>query len=381
MGNPNPLPQVADQTSFEYTSTRSIFQFDVGGLLSLEVLFLSPISPNDLSRQSAPVSYLSVSVSSKDGNDHDVQIYTDVSAGKCRKTVCPIRITDLATEWASGDRSQQVEWSYSTAGDTAYHQFARQTQAAFSEQGDQAEWGDWYYAASSTDSLTHKSGADTDVRSQFANNGALDNSADSAYRAINDRYPVFGFSDNIGLVGSSSKSSLFTIFHAQAEAAQFNTGSGLKAVPSYWREQHSKNEDALAFFHDDFKDIHDKSVELDAQVSKDAERVGGQDYVTMLALAARQAWAATQVAGTSTDPYIFMKEISSNGNMNTVDVIYPSSPLLMYFNPSWLKLLLDPVYIVMENGLWPEEFSIHDIGFHYPNATGHASEETQEMPV
>lgn len=290
-------------------------------------------------------------------------------------------MTDLTTEWASGDRSQKVEWSYGAAGNTAYHQFARQTQAAFSEQGDQAEWGDWYYAASSTDTLTHKSGADNDVRSQFVNSGVLDGSADGEFRAINDRWPVFGFSDNIGRVGKSSKSSLFTMFHAQAEAAQFNIGSGLKGVPSYWREQYSKNEDALTFFHNDFKEISEKSVELDAQVSNDAKQVGGQDYVTVLSLAARQAWAATQVAGTSTDPYIFMKEISSNGNMNTVDVIYPSSPLLMYFNPSWLKLLLDPVYIVMENGLWPEKFSIHDIGFHYPNATGHATEETQEMPV
>jgi len=82
MGNPDPLPQTAEQTSFEYTSTRSTFRFDVGGLLSLEVLFLSPISSDDLLRQSAPVSYLSVSVSSKDGKEHNVQIYTDVSAGK-----------------------------------------------------------------------------------------------------------------------------------------------------------------------------------------------------------------------------------------------------------------------------------------------------------
>jgi hypothetical protein len=87
MGNPNPLPQTADQISFEYKSTRSTFQFDVGGLLSLEVVFLSPISPNDLVRQSAPVSYLSVSISSKDGAEHDVQIYTDVSAGECCRMI------------------------------------------------------------------------------------------------------------------------------------------------------------------------------------------------------------------------------------------------------------------------------------------------------
>jgi hypothetical protein len=267
-----------------------------------------------------------------------------------------------------------VEWSYDTANDTAYHRFARQTQAAFSEQGDQAEWGDWYYAASDIDSLSHKSGANSDVRSQFITTGKLDNTADDSFRSINDRYPVFGFSNDLGRVGSSQKSSLFTMFLAQEESAQFNTGSGLKGVPSYWRGQYGSNEDALNFFHHDYQDIHDKSVQLDMNIADDAKRVGGQDYAIIVSLAARQAWAATQVAGTETSPYIFMKEISSNGNMNTVDVIYPSSPLLLYFNPAWLKLLLDPVYIVQENGLWSKDFSIHDIGFHYPNAVRNLGE-------
>lgn len=75
------MPRVADQTSFAYTSTRSIFEFDVGGFVSLKVRFVSPITPDDLLRQSTPVSYMSVSVSSKDGNEHDVQVYTDVTAG------------------------------------------------------------------------------------------------------------------------------------------------------------------------------------------------------------------------------------------------------------------------------------------------------------
>lgn len=81
MGDPDPLPEVANQTSFAYTSTRSIFEFDVGDVVTLKVRFVSPITPNDLLRQSAPVSYLSVVVSSKDGQEHDVQIYTDISAG------------------------------------------------------------------------------------------------------------------------------------------------------------------------------------------------------------------------------------------------------------------------------------------------------------
>lgn len=291
------------------------------------------------------------------------------------------KVANTNAEWASGDRAQRVEWSYGTSDNTAYHRFARQVPADFSEQGDQAEWGDWFYAASDADSLTHKSGADVDVRRQFTDTGVLDNSADSTYRAINDRWPVFAYGSNLGRVGSTATSSLFTMFLAQDYTAQFNDGSGLKGVPSYWRGKYSNNEDALTFFHNDYQKACDESIKLDAQVADDAKKVAGQDYVTILSLAARQAWAATQVAGTEDAPYIFMKEISSNGNMNTVDVIYPSSPLLLYFNPAWLKYLLDPVYIVQENGLWPEDFSIHDIGFHYPNATGHATEETQEMPV
>ena len=48
----------------------------------MTVRFLSPISPDDLTRQSAPVSYMSTSVKSKDGSEHDVQIYTDMTAGE-----------------------------------------------------------------------------------------------------------------------------------------------------------------------------------------------------------------------------------------------------------------------------------------------------------
>jgi len=81
LGNPNPLPQVATQTSFGYTSTRSIYTFDVGGMIELTVTFLSPVTPDDMLRQSAPISYMLPVVQSKDGKEHDVKIYTDVSAG------------------------------------------------------------------------------------------------------------------------------------------------------------------------------------------------------------------------------------------------------------------------------------------------------------
>lgn len=70
------------QESFEYTSTRSTFMMNVVGKVSMNVTFLSPITPTDLKRQSIVGSYLSVAVTSLDGSTHSVQLYADISAGE-----------------------------------------------------------------------------------------------------------------------------------------------------------------------------------------------------------------------------------------------------------------------------------------------------------
>ena len=74
-------PPVVTQTGFEYTSTRSVFQQNVNNTVGITVTFLSTVTPDDLMRASLPFSYLEVGVSSLDGQEHDVQLYTDVSAG------------------------------------------------------------------------------------------------------------------------------------------------------------------------------------------------------------------------------------------------------------------------------------------------------------
>lgn len=77
-----PGPQAVNQTAYEYTTTKSIFTFNVDDLVEMTVTFLSPITPNDFKRQSLIFSYLNVDVKSLDGNTHDVQLYADISAGE-----------------------------------------------------------------------------------------------------------------------------------------------------------------------------------------------------------------------------------------------------------------------------------------------------------
>lgn len=81
MGDPGVAPLV-EQTNFQYTSTKSIFTLSVEGKVELTVTFLSPLTPTDQKRQSLVFSYLDVGVESLDGKAHDVQIYTDISAGR-----------------------------------------------------------------------------------------------------------------------------------------------------------------------------------------------------------------------------------------------------------------------------------------------------------
>jgi hypothetical protein len=67
--------------------------------------------------------------------------------------------------------------------------------------------------------------------------------------------------------------------------------------------------------------------------------------------------------------------------MNTIDVIMPMAPIFYVLSPDYLRLLLHPVIYYSNTGAWPHNYTIHDIGAHYLNATGHDDGEAQKMPV
>ena len=295
-------------------------------------------------------------------------------------------LTKFVIEWVSGDRFDIAEWDYgvvqdsSTAG-IAYHKIYRQTQLLFSESRQQTEYGNWYWATDNVANLTYQSGTDTDVRGAFSSKGALANTNDTNFRAINDSYPTFGFAVPLGSVEGTAVSTLFTLGLAQEQAIQFDGASGNASVNSLWTSYYATEAAALEFFHTDFANASSLATTFDNQVVTDATAAGGADYVTLTSLAARQALGGTQLAGTLDAPYLFLKEISSDGNVNTVDVIFPFHPFAIYANPTLLKILLDPLFINQESGQYPNQYSMHDLGTHYPNATGHHLGNDEMQPL
>ncbi|KAJ8104989.1 hypothetical protein OPT61_g10452 [Boeremia exigua] len=363
MGAPRGIP-TANQTACEYTASKSVFTVEVGDKLVLRVTFLSPLTPRDLRRQSLVFSYLNVEVASLDGREHDVQIYTDVSA-----------------EWISGDVSTTAEWGFGLYNDVAYYRLSRRNQKTFSEVKDRAEWGNFYYATDARNGVTYQSGADDDVRGSFVSAGRLASSNDTNFRAVNDDWPVLGYGIELGSIGASPVTSLFSLGLCQDEAIQFLGADGLVVLPPLWKSYFADDLEALVFFQRDYPAYNRLSSELDDQIVKDSVAAAGQNYATLTTLAARQAFAATQLVGTKDKHYLFLKEISSNGNTQTVDVIYPASPIFFYTNPELIRLLLDPHFENQENGHYPNKWAAHDLGSHYPNATGHPDGNDEPMPL
>jgi hypothetical protein len=163
---------------------------------------------------------------------------TQISRRVSLSTSCITILLTISQEWVSGDRTAIAEWSYGVDSSDnraiAYHKVWRQEQLPFAEINQQTEYGNWYYAVENTTSLTHRSGADTVTRQQFAASGSLDGATDKNYRSINNAWPVFAFAHDLGSVGSSAVPTLIQLSLHQRDAIQFLGEKGVQIVPSLW---------------------------------------------------------------------------------------------------------------------------------------------------
>ena len=365
------IPNAMTQTSLKTTPTQSIFTFNAAGV-TLTVDFLSPVEATDLRRLSMPLSDIITTAQSSDGTPHSVTVYFDISG-----------------EWASGDSNALISWApesinlnadgTSKKGALSTWTVTPTSPIVLNQVNDYPTWGTVLWSTQTVSGLTTQSGADGAVRSQFVAHGVLTNANDTNQpRAINNAYPVFAFSRSLGTVGTTATSP-FTILlgHVRDPAINFLGNP----VRSLWTQYFPAYESMLAFAYNDSVAAVARANKTDAALTQAATAVGGADYAGLAAASLRQAFAATELTNTIEDPYLFMEEISSSDNVSTVDVLYPSMPAFLFTNPELVRYLLAPVIFYAESGQWPAQYSPHDLGATYPNATGHNDGGGENMPV
>jgi len=368
-----PTLTVMNQTSLEVTATRSIYVLNGGGV-NLTVTFFSPVDPENLQRQCVPFSYITMQAASSDGNSHTVEVYFDISG-----------------EWAHGDTTQDLSWSQTVTSSTIALTNTPTSPSVLAEFNDQASWGTVVLASpnASGANLTWQIGQDTVVRVQAANNGVLLNSQDTNQpRPISDNWPVFAFCGNLGTVTSTPSAAFQVVIgHVRTPAVSF---LGTDLAP-WWTTYWSSWQSMVDWFVADYAGALASATSLDQQVQTDAsnavggsaDSTAGTEYGAICALALRQAFGGTELVNRGGAPWAFLKEISSDGNVSTVDVVYPASPAYLYLSPAYLQLLLEPLVYYAENG-WIEQFAEHDLGSSYPNASGgvtNGADTQEDMPV
>ncbi|KAK7064805.1 DUF1793-domain-containing protein [Favolaschia claudopus] len=360
----------ATQKSLTFTSTQSIFVLSAGPV-DLTVTFLSPVEPTDFVRFSIPLSYMHVSAASTDGASHSVQVYSDISG-----------------EWVSGATEWDIQWS-TTTSDVVSHQISLVSPAKFEEVNDHSQYGNWYYATLNGKGVTAQIGRDSVVRAQFLNNGVLSTVKDNNFRAISDSWPVFGLAKDLGKVGSSAADVTFAIGHIRDPAIKYVVAGNKKQERSlYFWSKFSTAQQVVSFFLKDYATALKSANALDKKIQTDAAKIH-PDYAGIVELSIRQSLAANELTISknafglwdTSDVLYFMKEISSDGNTDTVDVMFPASPIFFYLNPKLGQYLLEPLFRYQATGLYPNKWSVHDVGAHYPKADGHNDGTDEAMPV
>ncbi|GAW16788.1 hypothetical protein ANO14919_062260 [Xylariales sp. No.14919] len=359
-----------DGATFDASTTNLTYTLQPSDI-KITLSFLSPITPKSTLRQALPASYLTCFVE----GSTDVSLYIDVNG-----------------EWVSGDRGSKIQWeleesqaSQSGTSLKTWH-VARAQEQLFTEVADQAEWGTLRISAPSD--VYHQSGESRRTRQTFAESGSLANEIDDSYRGIFEEEPIFAFSRTFKLSKNSNSSDrlghdsvVFTFALTQDPVVQFASARGLTFMRPLWASHFFTAEDMIHYHYDDYETAAHLARNYSEQLAQDAYASGSKDYQDIAALSARQVLGATQFSGTPHSPVLFLKEISSNGNFQTVDVIFPAFPFFLYTNPQWLAYLLEPLLEHQLSGQYPNNYSMHDLGAHFPNATGHSDGKDEYMPL
>jgi hypothetical protein len=367
-GRGAPSPNTLTQTRLEVLPTRTIYEFSGAGV-KVGLTFLTPALPDDLDVLSRPLTYIDWTVSSNDGKEHEAAVYFDAGSELVVNTA------DQAV----------VSARFQVDGQPVLRMGSRE-QPVLAKRGDdlRIDWGYLYLAADKPEGATQAITNRQQGRTTFTSTGKLPDSDDfsEASRGGRAPAPVLAMGINLGKIASQPVSRYLMIAYDDIYAIEYFE----RRERAWWRRNGADAADLLRMGRRDHDSLLERSKAFDDQLMADMRQVGGEKYARLASLAYRQTLAAHKlVADVDGTAMFFPKENFSNGCIATVDVIYPSAPFALLFNPRLLRAQIQPVLDYARMGRWRWPFAPHDLGT-YPQANGQVyggGERTEEnqMPV
>jgi len=359
---PRNLPAM-DQTSLRVTPTRSIYTFQAAQV-TLTVTFFTPALPHDLDVLSRPVTYLSFTASS--AVPHDVTLLVDVD---------PVIAVNTPDE--------PVTWGRLRAPGLTILDVGSRDQRVLNRPGDnlRIDWGYFHLV------VPHTSAAETSLSSDslgsFVSTGQLPPTDDADMpRMPRDHAAHLAVALPLGTLSATPVTRHVLLAYTETYEVEY---LGRKLRP-YWQRNGETVPQMLSDAESQYPELEKRAEHFDEELTADLTKAGGPGYAQLATLAYRQTLAAhgfaADVDGT---PMLFPKENFSNGCISTVDVLYPSGPFFLFFNPQLLEAQLKPVMEYAALPRWKFPFAPHDLGT-YPLADGQVyggGEKTEEnqMPV
>src|SRR6202050_2234139 len=139
-----------------------------------------------------------------------------------------------------------------------------------------------------------------------------------------------------------------------------------------------------------------RATALDEQIEQAATTAAGSGYAAVCALALRQCYGGTELAiGPYGSPWLLVKEISSSGDVNTVDIFDQAFLAWLWLDPNLIPLVMAPVLDWCASPAWQDasawtgipsweasqsRYCVHDLGV-YPVASGRVPGASEQMPI
>jgi hypothetical protein len=352
-----------EQVSLEVTPTHTVYQFKADQIV-LTVNFFTPAFPKDLDVLSRPVTYLTLSATGEGG--HEVLILIDVD---------PVIAVNTPDE--------DVTWGRSRARGLSVLNVGSRDQRVLNRPGDdlRIDWG--YFHLAVPDGVGAQLAESHEAMANFVSTGTLPEADEMDMpRMPRDGAAHLAAMLPMGKVGASPVSRHVLMAYSEDYAIEY---LGRKLRP-YWQRNNMTVEQMLATAENEYPSLVKRGEDFDRELTADLEKAGGKDYAQLAILAYRQTFAAHGFAADfDGTPMLFPKENFSNGCISTVDVLYPSAPFFLFFNPALIEAQLKPVmeYAALPRWKWP--FAPHDLGT-YPLANGQVYgggevTEDDQMPV